>query len=208
MVGKVKSKANQTSRPRGRPRDMTAHASILRAAAEILEESGVTALTLEGVAQRAGVGKPTVYRSWRNAQELAMAALIETQKAVPATRASGSALDDLRLQLRKVAAVFASRTGRNMAMMVAAADAETEISKVFRTHFILARREEGRALLIKAVQQNAVRGDIDFDAALDLIYGPLFYRLLVGHQPLTAEFTDTLLALAVEGLAARRAKPR
>ena len=208
MVGKVKSKANQTSRPRGRPRDMTAHASILRAAAEILEESGVTALTMEGVAQRAGVGKPTVYRSWRNAQELAMAALIETQKAVPATRASGSALDDLRLQLRKVAAVFASRTGRNMAMMVAAADAETEISKVFRTHFILARREEGRALLIKAVQQNAVRGDIDFDAALDLIYGPLFYRLLVGHQPLTAEFTDTLLALAVEGLAARRAKPR
>ena len=208
MVGKVKSKANQTSRPRGRPRDMTAHASILRAAAEILEESGVTALTMEGVAQRAGVGKPTVYRSWRNAQELAMAALIETQKAVPATRASGSALDDLRLQLRKVAEVFASRAGRNMAMMVAAADAETEISKVFRTHFILARREEGRALLIKAVQQNAVRGDIDFDAALDLIYGPLFYRLLVGHQPLTAEFTDTLLALAVEGLAARRAKPR
>jgi AcrR family transcriptional regulator len=208
MVGKVKSKANQTSRPRGRPRDMTAHASILRAAAEILEEGGVTALTMEGVAQRAGVGKPTVYRSWRNAQELAMAALIETQKAVPATRATGSALDDLRLQLRKVAAVFASRTGRNMAMMVAAADVETEISKVFRTHFILARREEGRALLTKAVQQNAVRGDIDFDAALDLIYGPLFYRLLVGHQPLTAEFTDTLLALAVEGIAARRVKAR
>ena len=185
---------------------MEAHAAILRAAAEILEEGGVTALTMEGVAQRAGVGKPTLYRSWRNAQELAMAALIETQKAPAAPRASASAIDDLRLQLRKVAAVFASRVGRSVAMMVASADEETEISKVFRTHFILARREEGRALLQKAVDQRAVRGDVDFDAALDMIYGPLFYRLLVGHKPLTSEFTDSLLALAIDGLATRKGR--
>jgi len=198
--------AQAKARPRGRPRDMEAHAAILRAAAEILEEGGVTALTMEGVAQRAGVGKPTLYRSWRNAQELAMAALIETQKAPAAPRASASAIDDLRLQLRKVAAVFASRVGRSVAMMVASADEETEISKVFRTHFILARREEGRALLQKAVDQRAVRGDVDFDAALDMIYGPLFYRLLVGHKPLTSEFTDSLLALAIDGLATRKGR--
>jgi AcrR family transcriptional regulator len=185
---------------------MEAHAAILRAAAEILEESGVTALTMEGVAQRAGVGKPTLYRSWRNAQELAMAALIETQKTQPVQRATASAIEDLRQQLRKVAAVFTSRAGRNVAMMVASADEETEISKVFRTHFILARREEGRAMLQKAVDQRAVRGEIDFDAALDMIYGPLFYRLLVGHKPLTGEFTDSLLAHAIEGLALRKGR--
>jgi hypothetical protein len=110
--------------------------------------------------------------------------------------------------LRKVAAVFASRVGRNAAMMVAAADEETELSKVFRTHFILARREEGRAFLQKGIDQRAVRPDIDFEAALDMIYGPLFYRLLVGHKPLTAEFTDALLAHAIEGLASRQAKRR
>ena len=209
MKTNVKTKLKtRDSRPRGRPRDLAAHASILRAAAEILEEGGVTALTMEGVAQRAGVGKPTLYRSWRNAQELAMAALIETQKAPSAPRATASALDDLRHQLRKVAAVFSSRVGRNVAMMVAAADEETELSKVFRTHFILARREEGRALLQKAVDQRAVRPDIEFEAALDMIYGPLFYRLLVGHKPLTAEFTETLLTQAIEGLAARKAKQR
>jgi AcrR family transcriptional regulator len=209
MKTRVKTKPQgNASRPRGRPRDMAAHAAILRAAAEILEEDGVTALTMEGVAQRAGVGKPTLYRSWRNAQELAMAALIETQKAPPAPRTTTSALEDLRQQLRKVAAVFASRVGRNAAMMVATADEETELSKVFRTHFILARREEGRALLQKAIDQRAVRPDIDFEAALDMIYGPLFYRLLVGHKPLTGEFTDALLAQAVEGLALRQAKKR
>ena len=179
---------------------MAARASILRAAAEILAESGITAVTMEGVAARAGVGKPTLYRSWRNAHELAMAALIETEKAPPAARASASALDDLRQQLRKVAAVFASRTGRTVAMMVAAADAETEILKVFRTHFILARREEGRSLLQLAIGQSAVRADVDLEVALDMIYGPLFYRLLVGHKPLTAEFTDGLLTHALAGL--------
>ncbi len=183
---------------------MAARAAILRAAAEIVEEDGITAVTMEGVAQRAGVGKPTLYRSWRNAQELGMAALIETQKTLPAARASASALEDLRQQLRKVAAVFASRIGRSVAMMVAAADGETELSKVFRTHFIFARREEGRALLQKAVEQSAARRDIDLDVALDMIYGPLFYRLLVGHKPLSAEFTDSLLGHAVEGLGMRK----
>ena len=204
-VVKTKSTSRST-RPRGRPRDMEARAAILRAASEILEEGGVTAVTMEGVASRAGVGKPTLYRSWRNAQELAMAALVETQKAPAAPRASASALDDLRAQLRRVAAVFSSRVGRNVAMMVAAADEETEISKVFRTHFILARREEGRALLSKAVEQGALRGNIEFEVALDMVYGPLFYRLLVGHKPLTADFTDALLAHAIEGLALRKGK--
>lgn len=204
MASGVKTKTVSGARPRGRPRDAGARAAILRAAAEILEEGGVTALTMEGVALRAGVGKPTIYRSWRNAQELAMAALIETQKAPAVPRATSSALDDLRAQLRKVAAVFVSRIGRNVAMMVAAADEDTEISRVFRTHFILARREEGRALLENAIEQNAVRADIDFETALDMIYGPLFYRLLVGHKPLTAEFTDSLVAHAVEGFGARK----
>ncbi len=203
---KNNSTAPLKRRPRGRPRSTAARVAILRATAEILEEGGVTAVTMEGVAQRAGVGKPTLYRSWRNAHELTMAALIETQKAPPAVRATASALDDLRQQLRKVAAVFASRIGRSVAMMVAAADDGTELSKVFRTHFILARREEGRVLLAEAVSQHAIRRDIDFEIALDMIYGPLFYRLLVGHKPLTAEFTDGLLAHAIAGLTNRKAR--
>lgn len=206
MAGSVKDKSQSPApRRRGRPRDMAAHAKILRAAAELLDENGITGVTMEGVAERAGVGKPTLYRSWRNAQELAMAALIETQKA-PAVKATASALDDLRQQLRKVAAVFASRVGRNVAMMVAAASEETELSKTFRTHFILARREEGRQFLRAAIEQDAVRRDLDIEVALDMIYGPLFYRLLVGHKPLTAEFTDVIVTQAVEGWAVR--KPR
>ena len=207
MKKHVKTKLSESeSRPRGRPRSAQARAAVLQAARDILDERGITAVTMEGVAERAGVGKPMLYRSWRNAHELAMAALLDSSGGETVARQSDEALADLRRQLRKVAAVFASRIGRQVAQVIAQSDEETELSKAFRTHFILARREEGRALLSEAMEQGAVRRDIDLDVALDMIYGPLFYRLLVGHKPLNAESTDTLLSHAVSGLAARKLK--
>ena len=44
--------------------------------------------------------------------------------------------------------------------------------------------------------------DLDLEVTLDLIYGPLYYRLLVGHAPLDGQFTDALLDQAVRGLSA------
>lgn len=84
--------------------------------------------------------------------------------------------------------------------MIASAASETELSKVFRNHFILMRREEGRALLQHAMAQGEIRKSIDIDVALDMIYGPIFYRLLMGHAPLDAKFTDNVVDHALRGL--------
>lgn len=187
-------------RPRGRPRSADARAAILRAARELLEEGGLTSVTMEGIAARAGVGKPTVYRAWPNAQAVAMAALMETDEPAPKLARTRSAVADLRRQLRAVAEVFATRMGRQVTSMIAAASGETELSKVFRNHFILARREEGRALLARAIAQREIRRTIDVDIALDMIYGPIFYRLLMGHAALDAKFTDAVVDHALKGL--------
>jgi len=200
----VKPVAGGKSRPRGRPRDEGARLAILRAARAMLEQGGVTAVTMEGVAQRAGVGKPTVYRHWPNAHAVAMAALIEDAPAEPEGRAARGAMPALRRQLRQIATLFATPTGRSVTMMLAAADQDTELSKAFRNHFILARRGEGRALLATAISDGLLRPDFDVEVALDMIYGPLFYRLLAGHARLDATFTDSLLDHVLAGLAARR----
>ena len=189
--------------PRGRPRDPTARKKILSAASAILNEGGLTAVTMEAVASRAGVGKPTIYRIWPNAQAVAMAAFLETAKSPPPARRSDAALAALRLQLRKVAEVFATRAGRNAAMMIAAAQNDSELAKIFYNHFVLKSREEGRALLARAVAEGDVRKDFDADAALDLIYAPLYFRLLIGHGPLDAGFTDAILDLALSGIRTR-----
>jgi AcrR family transcriptional regulator len=194
--------AIKSERPRGRPRSAEARQAILRAAKALLEEGGIPAVTMEGIAARAGVGKPTIYRSWPNAHAVAMAAMLEgaDEPRSAAVRRGRSAWMELRTQLRKMADVFASRTGRNVTMMLAAAQENTELSKAFRNHFIVARREEGRALLKRAVAEGDLRGDIDYDVALDMIYGPVFFRLLLGHGSLDAAFTDGVLEECLKGL--------
>ena len=186
--------------PRGRPRSTAARAAILRAARALLAEGGPGAVTMEGVAARAGVGKPTVYRWWPDRHAVAMAALMEGEAERAPGRAARSAVEALRQQLRTIVERFATPTGRHVASMIAASDGETEFSKAFRNHFVLARRAEGRVLLERAIREGAVRRDVDVEAALDLLYGPLFFRLLMGHAPLDARFTDQVLAHALRGL--------
>jgi AcrR family transcriptional regulator len=189
------------ARPRGRPRSAGARAAILSAARQILDEGGITAVTMEGIAARAGVGKPTIYRSWPNAHAVAMAALMVAEERSENLPSPRSAVAELKRQLRGVAAVFASRMGRQAAIMIASASGETELSKSFRNHFILARREEGRAIIARAMSQREIRRAIDVEVALDMIYGPIFYRLLMGHGALDGKFTDSVLDHALQGIA-------
>ncbi len=196
----------RSARPRGRPRNQQARAAIVRAARELLDELGPTGLTIEAVAARSGVSKPTIYRSWPNAQALAMTAFLETTTREVPFRRSGSAVGDLRAHLRKVAETFATRTGRNVAAMMAAAQGETELAKAFRNNFILESREEGRRLLDRGVAGGELRADIDVDVTLDLLYAPLYFRLLVGHGPLDAAFVDRMVEHALQGVARSRKK--
>ncbi|MGE3841230.1 MAG: TetR-like C-terminal domain-containing protein, partial [Vicinamibacterales bacterium] len=161
--------------------------------------SGPSAVTVEAVATRSGVGKPTIYRTWPNAQAVVMAALMEAEPVQASTRKPGSAIAAIRTQLRQIAETFASRTGRNVTMMLAAAEPDTELAKAFRHHFILARREEGRSLLLAALRAGDLRSDIDVNTLLDLLYGPIFFRILVGHAAVDARFCDRLLHELLSG---------
>jgi AcrR family transcriptional regulator len=192
----------QSPRTRGRPRDEGARAAVLKAARVLLEEGGLTAVTMDRLAARTGVGKPTIYRSWPNAHAVALDALLQSAALMPAVRESTAPLKDLRAQLRKIAALFATPTGRSVALMIAAAQSETELAKVFRHRFMLASREEGRRLLSRAIDSGEIRTTIDMEAALDLIYAPLFFRLLVGHGSLDRKFVDAVLDHALAGLKA------
>ena len=187
---------------RGRPRSSAARARVLQAARALVEAQGPAAVTIEAVAARAGVSKPTIYRTWPNAPAVVMAALMESAGAPEPNQHQGSALAALRRQLREIAGTFASRTGRSVTQMIAAADSETELAKAFRHHFILARREEGRRMLTAAVANGELRRELDLDVTLDLLYGPIFFRILVGHAPADERFCDRLLDQLVKGVTA------
>jgi AcrR family transcriptional regulator len=198
-----RSGAGLGSRARGRPRSDAARKAILRAARELIEELGPAALTMEGIAARAGVGKPTIYRWWPDRHSVAMAALMENEPFTAAARRGRSALDSLQRQLRSVVSLFATPVGRNVATMIASADHDSEISKAFRNHFVLARREEGRAFLEQAIAAAEIRPDANVEIVLDMLYGAVFFRLLMGHGKLTEALIKQLLTEALSGLRAR-----
>ncbi|HKR24483.1 MAG TPA: TetR/AcrR family transcriptional regulator [Allosphingosinicella sp.] len=187
---------------RGRPPSEAARRAILKAARELLDEGGLLSVTMEGIAARAGVGKPTVYRHWSNRYEVAMAALIDATREAEAPVRPGAPLEALAEQLHRLAELFTSPTGRNVAAMLLSGYGETALSKAFRVYFVQARRDEGRALLGEAVATGQVRADIDLELALDLIYGPVFYRLTMAHAPIDAGFADALLKEVLAGIAA------
>jgi AcrR family transcriptional regulator len=198
----VKSEIQPAIR-RGRPPSQSARRKILRAAHEMLDNGGLLSITMEGVASRARVGKPTVYRQFNNRYELAMAALLDASEDIAVSTSCGDPLDSLRAQLRSMASLFASATGRNVALMLASGYGETEISKAFRSHFVQARREEGRVLLKRAIEAGQIRSRISVELVLDLIYGPIFYRLMLGHAAIDADFVSRLLDQLLHGMGAR-----
>jgi len=159
---------------------------------------------MEAVAAEAGVGKPTVYRWWPDRHAVAMAALMETEPTRTPKATARSAIGALREQLRAIARRFATATGRHITSMLAAADPSSELSKAFRNHFVLERRAEGKLLLEQAVARKEVRRDLEIEVALDLLYGPVFFRLLIGHAPLDEAFMDQVLDEALRGMAVKR----
>jgi hypothetical protein len=113
------------------------------------------------------------------------------------------ALAQLREQLIAIAQRFGSPTGRHITSMLAAADAGSELAKAFRGHFVLARRDEGRALLEQAIARNEINSHTHVESMLDMLYGAVFFRLLIGHAPLDGAFIDELIAQAMLGMKKR-----
>jgi len=193
-----------TKKRAGRPRNEKSRQSILQAAHEILSTSGFGQVTVEAVAARAGVGKPTIYRYWSNALELAMAAVMATdadKPSQPQTDATG--VQALRVQLQGAVDRFSSPIGRQVTWLMAAAEQETELFKAFRNQVIMRYRSDGHALLEQAIESGEIRADTPIETTLDLLYGPIFYRLLTGHAALSRQFADDLLATVLQGITVR-----
>lgn len=191
---------NQVDSRVGRPRSEETRIAILSAARNIFETKGMGRLTIEAVAKHAGVGKPTIYRYWANAQELVMAALLEQAGPQKDISSSITPLDDLAKQLSRVITAFSTPRGRQMTLLLATTESDSELSKAFRNQIILRSREQGRALLLQAIERGECRRDIHINVALDMIYGPLFYRLLVGHASLDAKFGEEICQTMILGL--------
>lgn len=185
---------------RGRPPSPAARRKALAAAHDILMTEGFGRLTIEAVAARSGVGKPTIYRHWSNASELAMEALMAGFPD-PDDHAPRGLEQALAAQIGALVLAFATTRGRQIAMALATADPESEFTRAFRNRVILSSRAAGRRLIEEAAARGEIAAPDQIEVLLDMIYAPLLYRLLAGHQPLDADLARGLAAGALRLLA-------
>ena len=192
----------------GRPPSQAARQAVLDTAYRILMDEGLARLTIERVAAEAGVGKPTIYRTWTNAQDLAMAAFMAQPEAEFAEPRAKSARAAWVAHVAAVIRTLATNRGRQITLTMASADPDSELAKAFRNQVILKSREAGRRLIALAVQTGEMRAPPDIETVLDMVYGPLFFRLLAGHLPLSPAFAAQLVDTLFDGVAASAQRKR
>jgi AcrR family transcriptional regulator len=190
------------SQRRGRPRSEKAHDAVLAAAAELLLARGLGAVSMDAVAERAGVSKATIYRWWPTKEMLALDALYHEWAAVaPATRDSGSLRKDLLSLLRPWVRLVGKRPhGRVIAELITEAQTDTTFAEQYRERFVEPRRAQARSILVRAIERGDLPASTDIELALDLLYGPLYHRLLHGHAPLNERFVRQVVDTALAGL--------
>jgi AcrR family transcriptional regulator len=188
--------------PRGRPRSEKAHNAILEASAELLLEKGLAAVSMDAVAARAGVSKATIYRWWPTKETLALDALYHEWAAVPLPRDTGSLRGDLLSLLRPWARLASKRPyGRVIAALVTEAQTDPVFARQYRARFVEPRRDQARIIFRRAIERGEIPANTKIEVALDLLYGPVYHRLLHGHAPLSDRFVRDVIDTALGGIA-------
>jgi AcrR family transcriptional regulator len=187
---------------RGRPRSETAHQAVLTAAAELLLDHGLPAVSLDDVAERAGVSKATIYRWWPTKETLALEVLFTQWAAVtPLCHETGSLRGDLIALLRAWARLASGRPyGRVVAALLVQAQANPMFSAEYQQRMLDPRRHQARAILTQAIARGEIAAETKIEVAIDLMYGPLYHRLLHGHAPLDDQFVDDVVEMVLRGI--------
>jgi len=190
-----------TPRRPGRPRSERARQAILRAAADLLLDEGTAQVSMDAVAERAGVSKATIYRWWPSKERLALDALLEWAATGSSPRDTGSLRSDLLALVRPWVREIRRRPfARVIAALLTEAHSDPAFAEDYRRHFVEQRRAPMRAAFERAIARGEAPADLDVEVALDLIYGPIYHRLLHGHAPLTDRFATSVIDLALAGI--------
>ena len=186
----------------GRPRDTGARDVILAATMELLAEVGFAAITVDGVAQRAGVGKATIYRRWASKERLVSDAVSTTAPPTPLP-STGSLVGDLRQLYGTMAGQVSEPESRSLlASMLAQATVDDEMNAKL-TQMVNQRKEVSRTVLREAIRRGELRADTDVDVVIDLLSGAVMYRACFEGASVEEDRVATIVDTVLHGLQTR-----
>jgi AcrR family transcriptional regulator len=193
-------------RPRGRPRSAEADEAIFLATFELLATLGLHGLSMEAVADKAGVGKATLYRRYSSKRDLVEAALRTVRSNEPAPD-TGSVRSDLaKLAKRELsAAKRIPNLERFAPQLLSDAAGDPELLAVAHETVLAADRGRIAEILRRGIERGELRADLDVEVATDLFHAPLIYQFLLsgrGVKAIRASYIEKMMRMLAEGMAA------
>jgi AcrR family transcriptional regulator len=179
----------------GRPRDPGYDKVILDATLEILNDKGYAGLTIDGVAARTGVGRPTIYRRWPSKTVLVIAALTQSPH-LSLTPDSGVLRDDLlAFEREQVRMMDLPASRRITAGLVADLVADPDLAETYLGDYVGLRQTSVREALERGIERGELRADADLSLIYDLLIGPLFVRSVVRGESLGPDIAEEIVDL-------------
>jgi AcrR family transcriptional regulator len=193
----VTAQTDQDHARPGRKRSEEARRAILAAALELTAEVGYAGLTIEGIAERSGTGKQTIYRWWPSKDDVLLEAGASKAALYVPVDDEGSFRDDLRAFLT---ASFALASQRQLTDLLRALMARAQIDEAFgqrfREAFLMRRRDALRVILDRAKARGELPAGVSAGTLTDVVFGVLWYRVLATREPLDERLADELVTLA------------
>lgn len=188
----------------GRPRDPATDRAILAATIRLLGEQGYDAMSIEGVAAAAGVGKPAIYRRYPGKRELVVAALGSLAASVDPPRDSGDAREDLFAFVRRAFGALREQRPMGFSMvgtLLVTERAEPALIEMFRSVIYRPRLELAYEIIQRGIERGQIRADTRPDVVIELIAGSVFARHLLG-EPEDDSWIEAVFDAVWRGLAA------
>lgn len=175
---------------------------MVDAAATLLFDRGLGAVTFERVANLAGSSKTTLYKWWPSAGALAAEAYFTRVEHALEFPDTGDIEADLRTQLRAFVRVLTTEgAGAVIAELIGAAQTDPALRAAFSASYSRPRRNLALAALERARGRGQLRDDFSLDVIVDQLWGACYHRLVIPDEPLTLDFADELVRNALHGAA-------
>lgn len=176
--------------------------SIVEAVLDEFSETGYGRLSMERVAKRARVGKSALYRRWPSKEEMVVAVLSEFSVGVSEAPDTGTFRGDLRATLSGfVDWIDEPRFSKILPDLVAESARNPRLGELHKQMIGIPRRERSVQIFQRAVERGELPEDMDFELALDLVAGPVYWRSTVRGADVDSGYLDRLTDVIVAALA-------
>lgn len=172
----------------GRPRSESTRLQILNATIKLLHENSIQAISIEAIAREAGVSKATIYRWWDSKALVVIDAFIENHLIKATVPLELGPREAIAYHFRSLIEQYSGWPGRLVAQIIAEGQSDPSILRAFRERFHYGRRAVISETIEAWKKTGEIPSDTNTEILMDVIYGAVYMRLMIGHAPLNEDF--------------------